>query len=544
MSLLSKLNHFWRPTVDQQACLRSKGLDCQLCTQACYEDIDLHHPEQSAPRARCTKCSECSAACPVHAISFPFSRWLKISPKTIIPTITSETSTIESVTPKALPLSPKQPTQNYVFNQALRCIQCGLCKQACPLHNEIPAWMALLRGNHLIDAVEVMHSTNSLPEICGLVCPQERLCEGACSLGKLDGPVKVGTVEHFVTTAAIAQGWKPDLSRVKPKNKRVAVIGAGPAGLACADVLIRNGIQPVVFDRYPVIGGMLSFGIPSYKLDKLILQQRQQLFSEMGIEFHLNTEVGKDISFNELLKTYDAVFVGTGTYRSKTAGLEHEDASGVIQALPYLMAVNRHTMGFSETEQQPYLNVMGKHVVVIGGGDTAMDCVRTALRKNAASVTCLYRRDEASMPASVKEVALAKQEGAQFRFNVQPVELQLDNSLQVTGVIVQSTKLGALDACGRKAPVVIAGPKRVIAAERVILALGFEAQHMPWLDEIGVELDNNGYIVTQQSTENALQTSLVKVYAGGDIVHGSDLVVTAIADGRRAAMSMITAMEQ
>lgn len=546
MSLMSKLNHFLRPTLNREKCLRSSGIDCHLCTDACYEDISLHEEETSAAKERCTKCSECAASCPVHAISFPFlKKHKKITPETIIPTINSNTTVTKDAMVEisnSLTIKIKQPSKHYVTLQTIRCVRCGLCKEACPLHNEIPAWMTLLREKRLIEAVEVMHSTNSLPEICGLVCPQERLCEGACSLGKLDGAVAVGAVERYVTETALAEGWRPDLSKVKHQHKKVAVIGAGPAGLACADVLIRHGIQPIVFDRHPIIGGLLSFGIPSFKLDKVLLERRQSLFLDMGIEFRLNTEVGKDVSFASLLKDYDAVFVATGTYRSRAAGIKHEDAPGVVQALPYLAAVNRKELGIAALAQEPYLDFKGKRIIVIGGGDTAIDCLRTALRQGVRNAICLYRRDETNMPASKKEVAQARLEGVEFVFNCQPVELMLDAQGIVSGIKVQTTKLGEMDASGRQSPQAIVGSERVLNADAVIMALGFEAHSMPWLSGNGVELDHHGYIKVPKESACSQQTSVAKVYAGGDAVHGADLVVTAIADGRRAAQTIITGL--
>ncbi len=298
------------------------------------------------------------------------------------------------------PFTPQQAQQ-----QAARCLTCGehsICEWTCPLHNHIPQWIELVKAGNIAAAVALSHQTNCLPEITGRVCPQDRLCEGACTLRDESGAVTIGNIERYISDQALASGWRPDLSQVKPSGKRVAIIGAGPAGLACADMLVRHGVQPVVFDRHPEIGGLLTFGIPAFKLDKSLLARRRAIFSEMGIRFELNCEVGKDISMATLLADYDAVFVGAGTYRSMKAGLPNEEAPGVYDALPFLIANTKKVMGLAASAQEPYVNTAGLNVVVLGGGDTAMDCVRTALRHGARQVTCAYRRDEANMPGSKK----------------------------------------------------------------------------------------------------------------------------------------------
>ncbi len=308
------------------------------------------------------------------------------------------------------PFTPTQAQQ-----QAARCLTCGehsICEWTCPLHNHIPQWVELVKAGDIAAAVALSHQTNCLPEITGRVCPQDRLCEGACTLRDESGAVTIGNIERYISDQALASGWRPDLSQVKPSGKRVAIIGAGPAGLACADVLVRHGVQPVVFDRHPEIGGLLTFGIPAFKLDKSLLARRRGIFSEMGIHFELNCEVGKDIPMATLLADYDAVFVGAGTYRSMKAGLPNEEAPGVYDALPFLIANTKQVMGLAASAQEPYINTAGLNVVVLGGGDTAMDCVRTALRHGARQVTCAYRRDEANMPGSKKEVKNAREEGA------------------------------------------------------------------------------------------------------------------------------------
>lgn len=432
--------------------------------------------------------------------------------------------------------------QPFTPQQAARCLTCGehsICEWTCPLHNHIPQWIELVKAGNIAAAVALSHQTNCLPEITGRVCPQDRLCEGACTLRDESGAVTIGNIERYISDQALASGWRPDLSQVKPSGKRVAIIGAGPAGLACADMLVRHGVQPVVFDRHPEIGGLLTFGIPAFKLDKSLLARRRAIFSEMGIRFELNCEVGKDISMATLLADYDAVFVGAGTYRSMKAGLPNEEAPGVYDALPFLIANTKQVMGLAASAQEPYVNTAGLNVVVLGGGDTAMDCVRTALRHGARQVTCAYRRDEANMPGSKKEVKNAREEGALFEFNVQPVTLELDENGRVNGVRFLRTELGAPDAGGRRRPTPIPGSEFVMPADAVIMAFGFHPHRMPWLEAAGVALDSQGRIKAGVESRYRYQTSQEKIFAGGDAVRGADLVVTAMAEGRHAAQGIL-----
>lgn len=426
--------------------------------------------------------------------------------------------------------------------QADRCLACGnpYCEWQCPVHNYIPNWLKLVNEGRIIEAAELSHQTNSLPEVCGRVCPQDRLCEGSCTLNDEFGAVTIGNIERYITDEAFKMGWKPDLKGVESTGLSVAIIGAGPAGLACADVLVRHGVKPVVFDRHPEIGGLLTFGIPSFKLDKEVMVNRRHIFTEMGIEFRLNTEVGRDIAFDSLLAEFDAVFLGVGTYQSMRGGLENEDAHSVYEALPFLIANTKHLLGHDVTDV-PYVDMKDKRVVVLGGGDTAMDCVRTAIRQGAKEVTCAYRRDEHNMPGSKREVNNAREEGANFLFNLQPLSIELDSEGNVSGVKMVKTVLGEPDCNGRRSPVVVAGSEHVLPADAVIMAFGFKPHQMSWLTDNHVDLDQQGRIIAPEY--KGYQTSNPQIFAGGDIVRGSDLVVTAIAEGRKAAEGILDYLE-
>ncbi|WP_447078137.1 FAD-dependent oxidoreductase [Shewanella algae] len=429
--------------------------------------------------------------------------------------------------------------QAQVAQQADRCLDCGnpYCEWKCPLHNYIPNWLKLAKQGRILEAADLVHETNTLPEVCGRVCPQDRLCEGACTLNDDFGAVTIGNVEKYITDTAIAQGWRPDMSQVTPRSERVAIIGAGPAGLGCADILARNGVKAVVFDKYPQIGGLLTYGIPAFKLDKSVMATRRSVMEGMGIEFRLGVTVGQDIPFAELLANFDAVFLGMGTYNAMQAGLPGEEAEGVIQALPYLIANTRELMGQADPAQ-PYIDLKGKKVVVLGGGDTAMDCVRTAVRQGAESVICAYRRDEENMPGSRREVQNAREEGVEFLFNRQPVAIATDDG-KVKGVEFVETALGNADASGRRRPEPIPGSDQLLEADAVIVAFGFQPSPAPWFAEFDIAIDQWGRVKTEKEAANPFQTSNPKVFAGGDMVRGSDLVVTAIAEGRDAALGIL-----
>ena len=420
--------------------------------------------------------------------------------------------------------------------QADRCLACGnpYCEWKCPVHNYIPNWLKLVSEGNLEQAAELSHQTNTLPEICGRVCPQDRLCEGACTLNDGFGAVTIGSVEKYITDTALEQGWRPDLSNVVDSGKRVAIIGAGPAGLGAADVLVRNGVTPVVFDRYPEIGGLLTFGIPEFKLEKAVVKRRRQVLEGMGVEFRLNTEVGKDIDFQTLIDSYDAVFLGMGTYTYMKGGFAGEALPGVYEALPYLVANNKFLL---DIETDNYVSLKGKNVVVLGGGDTALDWNRTAIRQGANSVTCVYRRDEENMPGSRREVNNAREEGVQFLWHRQPVEIVGDD--KVEGVKVVSTALGEPDEYGRRQPEPVVGSEEIIAADAVIIAFGFRPSPAPWFSKFNIQLDDGGRVVAPAEGTFKYQTSNEKVFAGGDMVRGSDLVVTAVWEGRQAAEGIL-----
>jgi glutamate synthase (NADPH/NADH) small chain len=430
-------------------------------------------------------------------------------------------------------------SSNQVEGQAHRCLECGnpYCEWKCPVHNFIPNWLKLVSEGNLFEAAELSHQTNTLPEVCGRVCPQDRLCEGACTLNDGFGAVTIGASEKYITDTALAMGWRPDLSAVVATGKKVAIIGAGPAGLGCADVLVRAGVKPVVFDRYPEIGGLLTFGIPEFKLEKEVMVRRREVFEGMGIEFRLNTEVGTDISLNELLDNYDAVFVGMGTYAYMRGNFSGENLPGVYEALPYLIGNVNHNLGFEQSSED-YVNLKGKRVVVLGGGDTAMDCLRTAIRQQAEAVICAYRRDEENMPGSRREVKNAREEGIQFLYNRQPVEI-VEYFGQACGVKMVQTELGEPDADGRRRPQPIPGSEEVLEADAVIIAFGFQPNPPEWLAEADVQTNEWDGVIAEEEQQFKFQTTNPKIFAGGDMVRGSDLVVTAIWEGRQAAEGIL-----
>lgn len=421
--------------------------------------------------------------------------------------------------------------------QASRCSQCGVpfCQIHCPLSNDIPDWLMLAAAGRLEEAYELSSATNSMPEVCGRICPQDRLCEGACTLNDGHGAVSIGAIEKYITDEAFKQGWRPDMSNVVPTGRRVAIVGAGPAGLACADVLARSGVQPVVYDRYARIGGLLTYGIPPFKLENAVVEKRREILEGMGVEFRLGVDVGRDISFDRLLAEHDAVFLGMGTYTHVKGGFPGEDLPGVYDALPYLVSNIRHLLG--EASDAPRIDLHGQRVVVLGGGDTSMDCNRTAIRQGAASVVCTYRRDEANMPGSRRDYKSSKEEGVEFLFNRQPIEIVGGD--RVEGVKVVQTRLGPPGPRGRRTPETVPGSEEIIPADAVVIAFGFQPSPASWFDAHGILLHPNGRVRVSAGKATPFRTTNPKVFAGGDMVRGADLVVTAVFEGREAAKGIL-----
>jgi glutamate synthase (NADPH/NADH) small chain len=423
-------------------------------------------------------------------------------------------------------------------DQAGRCLQCGnpYCEWECPVHNYIPDWLKLVAEGKLAQAAELSNQTNSLPEICGRICPQDRLCEGACTLNAGFGAVTIGAVERYITDSAFELGWFPDLTNVSDSGKQVAVIGAGPAGLSCADVLARNGIRVDVFDRYPEIGGLLTFGIPEFKLEKAVIRKRRNILEKMGVNFTLDVEIGHDILFEELLARYDAVFLGMGTYSGIKCGLPGDNLPGVFMALPYLVSSANHLLNL--TSDHAFIDMADQRVVVLGGGDTAMDCNRTAIRQGAASVTCAYRRDADNIPGSHRELVNAEEEGINFLWNRQPLEIIGKD--RVEGIRLITTELGEADARGRRQPHPVPDTEETLEADRIIVAFGFQASPADWFSTHAITTNDRGLVVTAQiPSDYPLQTGNPKVFAGGDMVRGSSLVVHAVSQGRQAAGSIV-----
>lgn len=447
--------------------------------------------------------------------------------------------------------------------QSSRCLDCGnpYCSWGCPLHNHIPQWLELAREGRIHEAAALCHETNPLPEICGRVCPQDRLCEGSCTLNDGFGAVTIGAVEKYIVDKALAEGWNPDVSTAQPTGKRVAIVGAGPAGLACADRLARAGVQAVVFDRYEQIGGLLQFGIPSFKLDKSVIATRRGVLEGMGVEFRLGVEIGRDISIDALLADFDAVFLGLGSYRYTDGGLPGQDLRNVLPALPFLVQNGRIVVGTDDNQGRPIAgwedqlalpDLRGKRVVVLGGGDTGMDCVRSAVRLGAAQVSCVYRRDEASMPGSAREVANAREEGVRFLFQRAPLALIDDGDGNVRAVRVAETQLGEPDARGRRRPEQVPGSETDLGADIVIIAFGFQPDPPAWLAAHGIALHDDGRVkvfpappphhplrIDPANPVYPYQTANPHIFAGGDGVRGADLVVTAVQEGRDAAGSIV-----
>lgn len=422
--------------------------------------------------------------------------------------------------------------------QAGRCSQCGVpyCHAHCPLHNNIPDWLRLTAEGRLEEAYQVSQTTNSFPEICGRICPQDRLCEGNCVIENSGhGTVTIGAIEKYITDTAWDRGWVKPIAPAVERPESVGIIGAGPGGLAAADVLRRAGVQVTVYDRNDRAGGLLTYGIPGFKLEKDVVMNRVRQLEQGGVEFVLNCNVGTDISFDAIRGKHDAVLIATGVYKTRALTDPGSDAKGIVRAIDYLTASNKKSFGDDVAEfDDGTLNATGKRVLVIGGGDTAMDCVRTAIRQGATSVKCLYRRDRANMPGSQREVTNAEEEGAEFVWLSAPKAF---SGNPVDSVTVQRMRLGAPDASGRQSPEPIEGGLYEEPADLVITALGFEPEDLPALWNVSaLETTRWGTVEASFGTH---ATSLPGVYAVGDIVRGASLVVWAIRDGREAGAEMV-----
>ena len=422
--------------------------------------------------------------------------------------------------------------------QSSRCSQCGVpfCQVHCPLHNNIPDWLKLTAEGRLQDAYELSQSTNNMPEVCGRICPQDRLCEGNCVIEQSGhGTVTIGSVEKYITDTAWEKGWVKPIKVEKQKKQSVGIIGAGPAGLACAEELRKLGFQITVYDRYDRPGGLLIYGIPNFKLEKFVVERRTKLLKDSGIKFKQNFEVGKDATLEQLKEKHDAVLIATGVYKPRNVDIEGNNLGNIFPAMEFLTASNKKGLGDKvKLFDDGTLNAENKKVVVVGGGDTAMDCVRTAVRQNAKSVKCLYRRDRENMPGSAREVGNAIEEGVEFLWLSSPKKFI--GQKNVKAVEVQKMKLGDPDSSGRKKPVIIENSNYELEADIVIKALGFDPENLPKL------FNSENLAVSKWGTIKidltSMQTNIPGVFAAGDIVRGASLVVWAIRDGRDAAVQI------
>ena len=429
----------------------------------------------------------------------------------------------------------KEFIEHKASEQASRCSQCGtpFCQVHCPLHNNIPDWLKLTAEGRLEEAYRLSSSTNSMPEVCGSICPQDRLCEGNCVIEQSGhGTVTIGAVEKYITNTAWKNGWVEIIKPKKELQESVGIIGAGPAGLAAAEQLRQKGYQITIYDRYDRAGGLLIYGIPNFKLEKSSVQRRAKLYQDSGIKFVQNFEVGKDSTLEELKEKHDAILIATGVYKAREINVPGKDLKNVFPAMQFLTASNKKGLGDKVPSfDDGTLNAEGKNVVVIGGGDTAMDCVRTAIRQKAKSVSCLYRRDKKNMPGSEREVQNAEEEGVQFIWLSSPKEFI--GKERVEKVVYDKIRLGEPDSSGRQSPKIIEGAQEDLPADLVIKALGFDPEDIPHLfSEPKLEVSKWGTIKTDLKT---MRTNIRGVFAAGDIVRGASLVVWAIRDGRDAA---------
>jgi glutamate synthase (NADPH/NADH) small chain len=433
--------------------------------------------------------------------------------------------------------------QEKAAEQASRCSQCGVpfCQVHCPLSNNIPDWLKLTAEGRLKEAYELAQSTNNMPEVCGRICPQDRLCEGNCVIEQSGhGTVTIGSVEKYITDNAWEQGWVNPIKIKNEKNQSVGIIGAGPAGLAAAEQLRKLGYQITVYDRYDRAGGLLIYGIPNFKLEKFVVERRTKLLKKSGIKFIQNFEVGKDTNLDHLREKHDVVLIATGVYKAREVKLPGSNLENIFSAMEFLTASNKKGLGDKvELFDNGTLNAEGKDIVVIGGGDTAMDCVRTSIRQNAKSVKCLYRRDKENMPGSSREVANAEEEGIEFVWLSSPKKFIGKNKIE--GLVVDKIKLGEPDDSGRRKPEIKKDSEYNIKADIIIKALGFDPENLPNLFNCNnLQVTKWGTLKTDFDT---METNLPGVFAAGDIIRGASLVVWAIKDGRDAAANIKNFLE-
>ena len=425
--------------------------------------------------------------------------------------------------------------KNDSIEQSSRCSQCGIpyCQIHCPLNNNIPDWLRYIAEGRLEEAYQVSASTNAFPEVCGRVCPQDRLCEGNCVVEQAGfGAITIGNLEKYLTEIAWEKGWVKNLSSQNQYKQKVAIIGSGPAGMAASAYLIQNGYKVDVYEKNDRAGGLMIYGIPNFKLDKKIVERRTEWLTNSGVVFNLNTEVGKNISFQDLEKDYDAILIATGVYKARQLDIDTSTVNNSIPALDFLIESNRTGLGDSPSKNK-YLTAKDKHVVVIGGGDTAMDCVRTAIRQQAKEVTCLYRRNKENMPGSAREVLNAEQEGIKFNWLSVPSKIISDSST-ATSMTYKVATLGEVDESGRRKPI-DTGVEKQIKSDLIIQALGFEPEDLNHNFKTNIELTS---WKTVKVDFKKFQTSNPKIFAAGDIVRGASLVVWAIHDGREVAKSI------
>ncbi len=437
----------------------------------------------------------------------------------------------------------KEYINNTAKQQSSRCSQCGVpfCQVHCPLSNNIPDWLKLTAEGRLEEAYQLSQSTNNMPEICGRICPQDKLCEGNCVIEQSGhGTVTIGSIEKFLTENAWSNGWIKPLNVNKEKNQSIGIIGAGPAGLACGEELRKKGYQITIYDRYDRSGGLMIYGIPNFKLEKFVVERRTNLLKKSGIKFIQNYEVGKNATLKELRKKHDAILIATGVYKPREVDIPGKKLGNIFPALEFLTASNKKGLGDKvQMFDNGILNSEGKNVVVIGGGDTAMDCVRTSIRQNAKSVKCLYRRDKKNMPGSAREVFNAEEEGVEFIWLSNPKEFKGNNKIET--ITVNKMKLGEPDESGRRKPVIKENSEFEIKADMVIKALGFDPEELPKLfNEEKLQLTKWGTIETNFDT---METNIPGVFAAGDIIRGASLVVWAIKDGREAAINIANYLE-